>query len=488
MKSNISKYFVVICLSVLLSLQLAACGMANDVGQTDSAKIAAEKTVDPLFKEFYQTLGGHDMLGSPLTLVFVQGDKRCQYTEVALMCYNPAETDVSRRFMLSPLGKDLGLQEKGPRVSAAAAGRDLGNGFYLYDEFSTQYDRIYGALYAGRPLTQVRVNQSTQRIEQFFENVGFYRNLNDPAGKVHLITYGAYLCGPDCSRNLPEYWGIVQTGLVPQPFELSVSRLGWSELGGPLAQPRIAEDGFLEQVYDNVVLYAPPNDPSQVRFRPLINWLGVAPVQPLVEPVSHEQLVFYEVENGLGHNVARLFDSFIATHGGPDLAGKPLTEVFTLEDGKTLRQCFESYCLDYNGENAEGMKVRMAPLGLEYARRNDPKQILRLAFSPETVSLKVEEESPQLTAGKEQIIRMHVFHLPENKPMYLVEGTVTFSLPDGSAEKLAFKPTDRDGTSQVTLHALQGLANLSVVEYQVCLNLPGDPKICTTDSFIYRAE
>ena len=38
------------------------------------------------------------------------------------------------------------------------------------------------------------------------------------------------------------------------------------------------------------------------------------------------------------------------------------------------------------------------------------------------------------------------------------------------------------------LAPFDGLANMSAIEYQVCLDLPDDPQVCAVDSFIYRGE
>jgi hypothetical protein len=471
--------------TVSLVLASSLSNGSFDSIMTPTAK--ANFAVDPTFKEFYQTLGGRDILGQPLTGLFEQDDKKCQYTEVALMCYDEVEPDVSRRFSLAPLGDQLEVREKpqypsNPEVS----GRELGGGFVLFNEFTGLYDRIYGALYAGRPLTQVRVNHSLQRYEQFFENVGFYRNFQDKTGDAHMMTYGAYLCGPDCSSHLNEYWQIIQSGLIPQPFEMSVERLGWNDLGSPLTRPVVAKDGNLEQVYDNVVLYAPTDDLSQVRFRPIVIEMNVVEPQPPVERNPHVQLVFYETEpgTGLGHNVPLFFDEFIANHGGMDLSGMPITEIFAQKDGHTFRQCFENYCLDY--DPGASITVRMAPLGIQYAAESEPGEILRRAFSPETVELKIEESRPILGKNEEQHLAIHVFQRETSEPMYLVESDITVNLPDGTSKTYHLKPTDRDGSATMVLPPLKDMPNMSVVEYQACLNLPGDPKICATDSFIYQ--
>lgn len=448
----------------------------------------AAHTIDPLFKEFYKTLGGQEILGRVLTGLFQRDSRRCQYTENALLCFDAAAGDTSHRFFLAPLGRDLDVVENASLSPSTEGGRDLGGGFVLFDDFAPLYDRLYGALYTGKPLTQVRVNQAAGRYEQFFENVGFYRRFDDPPAQVHLLPYGAYLCGPDCSSRLDEYWLIQQSGMIAQPFEMSIQRLGWSVFGLPLTQPERTADGMIEQVYDNAMLYAPAGDLSQVRLRPLVRMLDFVQPEPLAVRRPHEQLVFYEVKDGLGHNVPLFFDRFIATHGGPDLAGDPLTEMFVLEPGRLFRQCFENYCLDYDALAPAQARVSMVPLGVEYVQRSQPAQILRRAFSNETVLLTVEESAPQLRRGEDQKVVMRVYQRQSGKPMYLVEGILTLTFPNRPSQTLYFRPTDQEGRSQLVFQVPDDLPNLSVVEYRVCLNLPADPRICATESFIYRGK
>ena len=442
--------------------------------------------IAPVFNDLYEHLGGPAVLGPALSELFQQDTKDCQYTDAVLMCMNLA--DPMHPISLDPLGVRLGVRDETPFGSTDMGSRELGDGFVLYSDFATLYDRLHGATYVGRPLTQVRIDQVNRRYEQFFENVGFYRGFDEPSGTAHLLPYGAYLCEPDCSKNLQEYWGIVQSGLVDQPFELTLKRLGWLALGAPLTQPRLAADGMVEQVYDGVILYAPRGNLSQLHFRPVVLWLKLVPEPQLTTRNPHEQLVFYEVENGLGHNVPLFFDEFIASHNGRDMAGKPLSEVFELAASQVFRQCFENYCLDYDASAPKERRVRLAPLGAAYVRQTDPTQVLHNGFSPASVLLQVEVSQSQLAKGAQQVIWMHVFQRVDHKPMYLVEGVLTVTKPGKRPEVYHFKPTDHTGLSEKVLDPIQDLSPMSVVEYQVCLNLPGDVPICQTESFIYRGD
>jgi hypothetical protein len=373
MTGRTATYFLV----AVIAFCLQACNSIRDTSAITPPTEVPLFAVDVLFREFYDILGGADTLGPALTHKFTENGRQCQYTESALMCYNPAQTEPLHRFSLASLGNDLNLVQ--PASSAdipSVNGRDLGDGFILYPEFEALYDRLYGDLYVGRPLSQVRTNQSNKRYEQFFTNVGFYRNFDDPEGDVHLMTYGAYLCGENCAYNLDQYWNIVKSDALPQPFEMSLKRIGWSEMGVPITQPIFAEDGMVEQYYDNVVVFAPQDDLTQMRLRPVPILLGIT-VEALVERNPHEQLVFYEVENGLGHNVPFFFDRFIASHGGRDLAGNPINE-FTLLGEDLYRQCFENYCLLYDAAAPENTRVKIAPLGAALLEKKAAEVLYKL--------------------------------------------------------------------------------------------------------------
>ena len=403
-----------------------------------------------------------------------------------MLCFNPASTDTSR-FALFPLGRALEIQEELHMSGVAAApNARVVDGYIIYEKFWPLYDRLFGARYVGAPLTEIRINQDLHRVEQFFENVGFYQSLDDPNGPVFLIPYGAYLCGGNCSSHLDEYWSIVKANLAEQPFAASVARLGGPAVfGSLLLKPQFAEDGNLQQVYANAIFYSHPDDPSQVRLRPLPILLGYQ-TQPLVEPQSHAQLVFYEVQGGLGHNVPRPFDAFVAMHGGRDLSGNPISEVVLLPGENLYEQCFENYCLIYDPAASEMMKVQMAPLGKAYADRFPaPENIqIRNLFTPETITLTISADKPNLSNTEEQNIRMLVQQRETGKPLERVEATLVLNPPDRPAARYFFPPTGADGMSVITIPPFPELANGSRLSYQVCLNLPSERPICGTDSYL----
>ena len=179
-------------LVLTIGILLSACGNAQG-----NANTSATYQVAPSFREFYETLGGENVLGAAISKNFTMQSYECQYTVNSLMCINPLVTDASR-FFLYPLGDSMNVSED-PAQSPAQSGDQVVNGYTIYYEFTPLYNQLSAERYVGKPLTQAHLNYSQNRIEQFFQNVGFYRKFSDPAGTVHLLAYGAYSCTDDCN-------------------------------------------------------------------------------------------------------------------------------------------------------------------------------------------------------------------------------------------------------------------------------------------------
>jgi len=104
---------------LLLTLLLTAC--ADGLGFTPTPGWGSPTyPVDTTFKEFYQTLGGEQILGPAISALEIRENFQCQFTERALMCFNQAATDASR-FGLYPLGRELGIQEESHMAGVAAS-------------------------------------------------------------------------------------------------------------------------------------------------------------------------------------------------------------------------------------------------------------------------------------------------------------------------------------------------------------------------------
>jgi hypothetical protein len=440
--------------------------------------------VEPVFREFYNLLGGEKLLGPAVSQIFDYQNRRCQYTYNVLMCYDPLASDVER-FSLFPLGPFLELQaDPSEQVLKASV---YAEGYPVYEEFKPLYERLFGDRYVGKPLTAARTNYLQNRIEQYFENMGFYRQLDEPANSVHLLAYGGYLCDMDCRYKPANSPGVIlRTGgsEVEQPFLTSLIRMGGLQVfGQPLTQPYIAGDGSLEQVYENVVLYSPPGDTSQVRLRSTPAQIGV-PAADMVPDSDAHGMIFYPIQENLGYQVPELFDQFIAAHGGPEISGRPINAVWQVKE-TLYRQCFENYCLDFDVAAPKQLQTRMTTLGPMYLEtiHLDPALIVRFVYTPETVELQVIEGKDRLPSSEAQTIRIQVLRKQDQLPLADVEAFLLRTLPDGSEVADRFPPTAADGSSNLTLDPL-AQPNGSVIGYQVCLNVPSEERICDEGSYL----
>ena len=476
---------LLVCL-LLVSMILSACG---EVENHATGNVTYQ--VAPSFREFYQSLGGEDVLGPAISKNFTQGSNECQYTANVLMCLNPLVTDNSR-FSLSPIGNQMGVYED-PSQSPAQTGSKIVDGYTIYDEFLPLYTQFSGEKLAGKPLTQARLNYSQKRIEQYFENVGFYKKFSDPAGTVHLMAYGAFACTSGCqyTASVDAAVSISAHTTESQPLLAGLAKMGdTSVLGAPLTQPYIAADGMEEQVYANAVVYAPPDHLNQAKLRKLPIILNVIQGTPGPQKYNSSQgVVFYPVSGANGFHVPLDFDKFIAAHGGLDYSGNPITETFQY-DATVYRQCFEDYCLDYHTDAASGQKVTMAALGKQYinlAGGSGSSAPQPLEISPDTVTLQVTEQYQELSATETQLIDILVLRKDNQQPVTNIKATLTITLPDKSQYTATFPETGLDGRASLIVPAMSKISNGQILAYQVCLNENVSKPVCAADSYLIWA-
>jgi hypothetical protein len=477
------RYLFFFNLLLTLSLLLSGCGSAqsNSSGNTTYQ-------VAPSFREFYQTLGGEAFLGPAISKSFTQDADECQYTANVMMCLNPLVTDNSR-FFLYPLGKQMGVQED-PSQSPAQTGSKVVDGYTIYDEFLPFYNQLGGEQYAGKPLTQARLNYTQKRIEQYFADVGFYKKFSDPSGTVHLMAYGALACKTDCNYT-PSVDAAVSISSNPtasQPLLAGLVHMGdASVIGLPLTQPYIAADGMEEQVYTNAVVYAPTNDLGHAKLRKLPILLNVIQGTPGPQKYDSSQgVVFYPVSGKNGFHVPLDFDKFIASHGGLDYSGEPIMEVYQY-DTNTYRQCFENYCLDYHANATDEKKVGMAPLGKEYVHQaggSSGSAPQPLSISQDTVMLQANTEYQQIGPTDEQKINILVTRKDNQQPVTHIKATLTVTLPNKSQYTASFPETGLDGRSALIVPAQKNSSNGQILLYQVCLENSGAQPVCSSGSYL----
>jgi len=476
-------------LALLLAALIVGCTPESPATSIQPTPEGAQQ-VDSDFREFYRALGGVNLLGPAISAPFTQDGRKCQYAENVLMCLDPYLTDASR-FSFYPLGKKFGITDT-PDAQPAQSGDRVVDGYKIYPEFVRLYDSLNGALYVGRPLTKVRTNAAERRIEQYFENVAFYRRYDDPSGEVHLLPYGAYDCGLDCRYQSPTSF-IPQQMDVEQPFLPLIMRLGGPDFFGQvLSEPFVNAEGMLIQIYENAVPCAPQDQPQAFRLCPLARWLNMpsVPAGPKIY-AEKDGVYFYPVQGDQGYHVPIDFDKFIALHGSKEISGQPIAEVMAA-DG-VYRQCFENYCLDYDPTRAAGQNVRMAPLGALYLKQVRPEAAVPvvetapsvpLVYTAETVEMRISEANPTLAANQPQRFELVVLNRADQRPLANIEASLDIVLPDGSIVSAHFPPTGTDGRSMVEVQSLPAIANGSIVPYLVCLNVPAEKAICAAENFL----
>lgn len=464
------KNAVLICLWGMFGFGLLGCAGAGE------PNAPARTEIDSRFIEFYNLIGGERTLGKSLGPAFQRDGKIMQYTQNALMVYDERRP-VGDRFNFEPLGASFQISDPPlPAPENQPEARYI-NGYIVPAEFAPLFDQLGGVRFVGYPLTQARWNPEKSRYEQYFEKMGLYHREGET--QVYLLPYGLIACRgkqsePGCPATVSE--AIIDMQYLPQPFLPIVKRLGQDFTGAPLSEPYLASDGMLEQVYENVVLAVDPRNLRTISLRPLPALTGYQP-GPLVSPSSDPRMVFIPLHPSgtLGHNVPRPFIEYIAAHGGPELAGQPIGELF--EENGVRRQCFLNYCLDYDPTAPGGAQIRPTPLGRNYLRLQN--------YQPAQIGLLAWETNSPVAPGQEQVLGVRVYNDMAGQPMQDPEPTLQITLPNGTVKKLVFPPTSNAGNTYLAVN-LPGLKTGDLVVYKVCVSQPGGQPVCVSDSWLVR--
>lgn len=454
----------------LAVLQLAACAGGSAAGNQAAN---SPYLIEPVFQEFYDFLGGQARLGVALSPVIVEGNTQTQYLENALMVYNPA-LPPSEQYSLAPLGDQLGVWDE-PLSNADLPNVLFVDGYIVYEGFVSLYKEMDGARYVGKPLTGVRYVSEQNRVEQYFENVGFYLDLNNPKAGVQLISYGRLVCGATCGQVADNPSAIIQIELpYGEPFVSTVTRLGDGFTGARIAGPYKLTDASLEVIYENVVLYANGDGSEYAAPRPILSLLGVTP-EPLVTRLDNPNVMFYGIDGEYGYNVPLVFSDYIAQHGGFEIFGQPISEL-TPRDGGGASQCYANACLQY----ASGL-VSPLPMGAEYKARfyDQPAPQVQAAF--DQIRIEVWEEHSQISSSQEQIIYANL-HAGSDLLAGL-QPYLELTLPDGGTSIYQFPATDAGGQTQLTVPPVQG-RNGTLVPYKVCLQGFNAGEVCASESYM----
>ena len=463
-------------------------------GKNNQHNTAQSFTVDPVFQEFYDRMGGKRVLGAVISPAFVIQNTQYQYTENAvLMKHLLAEGD--QKVKLSPVGIDLNIDENLEFVEGQINGPFLRD--FIYPEFFQVYQYLGGLQGVGKPLTGLHYNPKRQRYEQYFENLGFYRLEKDTPGTVNLLAYGAWKCGKKCPVEPNEEAKIDDLYRIDPIFTAKVDQLGKGFIGFPLTNGYQSEDGGYEQVFENVILRLDINQPNNITLAPLPQRLGIIS-DTLEIPNQDTGTVFIAIEGEKGYKIPKELFDYINTHGGFETIGYPISQ-YKLYKNSIYRQCFEYLCLEIDTSISGIFRIRPAPLGYSYLDLF--KEDLKETSIPPTevyfenvdtlstssndlskeISIQVWENYPFVTSDQAQSIGVMVYS--HNQPMVNVMPELMIIMPDGSQKEYFFPATDQNGKSQIQLEPT-GAPNGSLIPYQVCVSKTLQEKFCVQDNFL----
>jgi hypothetical protein len=432
--------------------------------------------VDSIFTDFYETLGGEAILGPAISNVETSDGLTKQYTEAGLMIFDPTAAE-SSRFALAPLGVELGTGEGDLLGKAYATGRII-NGYLIISEFLVEYERLGGARFVGKPIGEAIYNAKKRRIEQYFENLGFFQLEGE--SRIHLMPYGAYACDRKC-RNQEPIAGIpVLQSILPDTFLKKTLELGLPFVGKPLTGVHFTPDGKQEVIFENLVLFADMETSPEVRVRPIADQIGDFAEDPAKSQNSPLN-VFYETADGFGYDVPMYFAEFLEDNGGTDIAGDPISHVFSPQPG-IYWQCFTNLCLQFN-LNVEGdERLRPVPLGVEYKDLHYDEVIdFQSSQALENLEMKVWEEESFVTSHGTQVIHLALFE--GRKPLKNFEPILLVTMPDGSQRKAHYEPSDENGRTSIGLAPIDAPSG-TLIAYKVCLfTIDGEPR-CVGDNYL----
>ena len=463
-----------IILMILVLGLFSACSTPTQNG-------SAYYLVDPRFSELYDRLQGEDSLGPPISnKKYLAGSNlEKQYFEGVVMVFNP---DDSPRYYLEPVGRDAGFSDL-PNNPDNSAARFL-NGFIIPLEFSQFYDQMGGERWVGLPLTRARQNPEKNSIEQYFENMGFFRYVDDPPGVVHLMPYGLWKCAGECAR----YPGLENTGMsssareeIPSPFGEAIARLGTDFTGKSVSGAFRSKDGTIEQIFQNVVLYQDSSSPLGVSLRP-ISTLLTEDFKSFQDRADGAQDYYREIQDGGGFYIPSYFMDYIDRYYGFAISGEPISRLAEIREG-VFQQCFQNYCLLFDSLAEASQQIRLLPQGQKYkdSFQRDASQPKERPRVVREIQLDIWEQLPQISSQESQQLGACIHEA--GFPLKNVTPVVTLTEGGKTAQIVEFTPTDEGGCSFLTLDPILA-KNGTTVDYQVCFRGIGEQEYCQRDSFL----
>jgi hypothetical protein len=466
---------------IYISLIILIAGLISSCSDLDAGS-GGYYLVDPRFNDLYERLQGEEVLGPPISSKkYLSGSNlEKQYFEGVVMVFDP---DNSPRYYLEPVGIDAGFSDL-PNNTPENPGVRYLNGYIIPADFAQFYDQMGGARWVGLPLTRARLNPEKNRIEQYFENMGFFRFEDDPPGEVYLMPYGLWKCAGECSQ----YPGVQNASIsktdpqtVESPFGEAIARLGTQFTGKKITDAYLAEDGRVEQIFQNIVLFQDPSSPLGISLRPLSALLGQAEGE-YQHRANLAEGYFRELADGAGYYIPGYFLEYIDRYFGFEVSGEPISPLQEIREGVAL-QCFENYCLLYDAKANSDQQVRIQPQGQKYKEAfylNLQGPAPKPAIIKQ-IQLDIWEQLPQITSLENQQIGACIHE--DGQPIANARAVVQVVIQESGTREYTFQPTDAGGCSFLTLDPIQA-PNGTTIDYQVCFEGLGNDGYCKKDSFL----
>ncbi len=432
--------------------------------------------IEPIFLEFYQELGGREILGPAISTATSSGGIISQYVEAGLLVYDGSRP-FNDRYYLAALGREFDIPGAvvitDPVINRAKFGRED-----IFQLFLPLYEQLGGARFVGLPLTPARHNPEKGRVEQYFENLGFYLLDQDESNQVRLMAYGAYACDLNCRYHVDAGSIPSRQPVLPEPFATKSYELGLPFTGRILTEVYTTPENNQEVIFENLVLISVEGQPG-VRAKPILDDIGFEK-QPLSPPIDDPLMVFIPLEGNYGHNVPVYFLDYLNKFGGLEFTGKPVSEVFMEEEGHYW-QCFENLCLEFVlGEGDDQLKP--VALGTYYKQViYDRTRNFVDTQSMRGIDMKVWEKYEFMGADDRQVIFVNISQA--GMPLSNREPILYLSMPDRSIRTFYFPPTDSAGQTQLALDPVE-VPNGTLMAYRVCLYGLNEEQACAGESYL----
>lgn len=504
------KLLLYLSLVVILSIELSACG--QPANQNPAGLSTGTYELDPVFGAIYGHLGGLANAGPPISPPIKNGTVIRQYLETALLVYD-SSAPISNKFQIASLGLELGIAEP-PVNPPQNPNITYQDGHTIPQEFLEVYEELRPSI-VGKPLTEPRFHLVRKRYEQYFENLGFYRD--EKSDEVHLLPYGSWSCQQECGHSeildstIPEVHGQIDPA-----FEKFTQSYGTDFTGLALADLYMDSEGRQVQIFENMVLATDlQQGATTVQPLPISGAVNIK-AEPLRPPSMAQGMYFFPVQDQLGYDIPIEIWEYIQENGGISLVGAPVTHFSQLTD-VFFHQCFVNLCLTYDPSMVAGARVKPEPLGYAfkvlYYHPDETNQAAGSglpAVAPEPVveatlqpapSPTIPEASPVMASGEQtNEINLRVYQrfpaveqgqrqelqirLEENGvPAAKKNIELHITMPDGSESVFQMVPTNLDGQTDIQLPIIEA-KNGTIITYKACYTATPEIKFCDSDVFV----